>query len=82
MLVFGQRYDYSWYGPIGHDGTARGAQRVAQRIAGTAIGRRQRSGAILYVGAGDDAERVAVVIPAELRPGGHSCMVEEWLDTD
>ena len=77
-LVFGQRRDYTWYGPVG-DGTP----RTAQRIAGWACGRKQRSGAVLYMAPGEDAERVAVWIPghlARLRPGAHFVRPQDWLD--
>lgn len=73
-LVFGQRRDYTWYGPAGH------THADARRIAGYPIGRRQSTGAVLYAAPGDDPERVAVWIPAGLAPGGHYHDVESWLD--
>jgi hypothetical protein len=72
-LVFGLRYDGTWYGPVG-DGT----HADARRLAGTPIGRRQKSGAVLYEG----PRRVAVWIPGHLRPFAHNePFVDEWLDT-
>lgn len=73
-LVYGQRYDHTWYGPAGH------THADARRLAGYPIGHRQRSGAVLYVAPGDDPERVAVWIPATLRPGGHEADISAWLD--
>jgi hypothetical protein len=80
-MVYGQSYDYRWYGPQSFE-RARDAQRCAQQIAATAIGRRQCSGAVLYAGGSEDPERVAVVIPAHLRPGAHESDVEAWLDAE
>jgi hypothetical protein len=73
-LVYGMRYDGSWYGPCGH------THADARRIARNPIGRRQRSGAVLYPRRADGD--LAVWIPGCLRPGAHYADVDAWLDPE
>jgi hypothetical protein len=73
-LVYGMRYDGSWYGPAGE------THAEARRLARWPIGKRQRSGAVLYAAPGTDRDRVAVWIP---RDGLYIVDVQDvdrWLD--
>lgn len=79
-LVFGQRTDYSWYGPCGH------TRADARRLAAVHCHPRgvravpQQSGAVLYTDGSDDPAGLAIWIPGHLRPGAHCLDVEAWLD--
>ncbi len=82
-LVYGQRYDHTWYGPAGHTRTE--ARRLAAR--GGSPGRvrviPQRTGAVLYSDGSDDPEGLSIWIPGHLRPGAHNDPdIEAWIDDD
>jgi hypothetical protein len=73
-LVYGMRYDGTWYGPVGE------THAEARRLARWPIGQRQTSGAVLYAAPGTDRDRVAVWIPRDGLYIPDVRDVDAWLD--